>query len=75
MSAAGLAREPRARAAMEALPEPERRHLAEVLDEVMRPMTPREIELALLATGLSRSDRRRLVAALKGFELLMLVER
>lgn len=71
----GLGRESRVRAALEVLPVHERRELAAALDEVMRPMTSRELDEALIATGLTRGDRKRLVAALQGFALLMVVER
>lgn len=71
----GLGRELRVRRALEALPLAERRELVAVLDEVMRPMSTRELDQALMATGLSRSDRKRLVAALKPFALLMVVEK
>lgn len=70
-----LGREPRMRAALETLRLAERRELAQALDEVMRPMTAREIDDALLATGLSRTDRRRLTLALKSFAILMIAER
>lgn len=66
-----LGREMRVRSAMEVLPVAERRELASALDEVTRPMTARELDDALLATGLSRGDRRRLTLALKGFAILM----
>ena len=67
----GLGREPRVRSALEALPLRERRELAEVLAEISRPMTAREIDDALIATGLSRGDRKRLTKALKGFAIIM----
>jgi len=66
-----LGREGRVRSALEALPARERRELAEVLDEVTRPMNARELDDALLATGLSRGDRKRLTRALKGFPIIM----
>ncbi len=66
-----LGREPRVRSAMEALPDRERRELAEVLDELTRPLNPRELDDALIATGLSRGDRKRLTKALKGFPIIM----
>ena len=71
----GLGRELRVRRALEVLPLGERRDLLAALDEVMRPMNPRELEEALMITGLSRGDRRRLVKALKPFAVLMVVER
>lgn len=69
----GLGREGRIRAAFETLRLHERRELAKALDEVMRPMSVRELDEAMLATGLTRSDRKRLLAALKPFSLLMVV--
>ena len=66
-----LGREQRVRSALEALPTRERRELAETLDEVSRPMNARELDDALLATGLSRGDRKRLTKALKGFAVIM----
>lgn len=70
----GLGRETRVRSALEALPAGERRDLAAALDEIMRPMTPRELDQALIATGLSRGDRKRLVGALKGFSILLVAD-
>lgn len=71
----GLGRELRVRRALEVLPLAERRDLLAALDEVMQPMSARALDEALMATGLSRADRKRLVAALKPFALLMVVER
>ena len=70
-----LGRDLRVRRALEALPLTERRDLAVALDELTRPMVPREIDDALLATGLPRADRKRLTKALKGFSILMVSER
>nr|WP_167381944.1 hypothetical protein [Novosphingobium panipatense] len=42
-----------------------------MLDELTRPMTAREVDQALLASGLSRADRKRMVNALKGLSILM----
>lgn len=69
-----LGREGRVRSAMEAVPLLERRELAAALDELTRPMTARELDDALLATGLSRTDRRRLTLALKGFAIVMVAQ-
>ena len=69
-----LGRERRVRSALEALPARERRELAEALDEVTRPMNPRELDDALLATGLSRGDRKRLTRALKTFPIIMVAQ-
>lgn len=71
----GLGRELRVRRAFEVLPLAERRDLLAALDEVMQPMSSRELDEALMATGLSRADRKRLVRALKPFALLMVVEK
>lgn len=71
----GLGRELRVRRALEVLPLAERRELVDALDEVMQPMDARSLEEALMATGLSRGDRKRLVTALKPFALLMVVEK
>ncbi len=66
-----LGRDLRVRAALELLPASERRQMAQALDELTRPMNPREIDDALLATGLPRSDRKRLTLALKGFSIIL----
>jgi|GEM_PF-6325509 hypothetical protein len=66
-----LGREPRVRAALEALPLHERRELATVLAELTRPLNPRELDDALMVTGLSRGDRKKLTKALKGFPIIM----
>lgn len=71
----GLGRELRVRRALEVLPVVERRELATALDEVMQPMSARALDEALMASGLSRADRKRLVTALKPFALLMVVEK
>lgn len=42
-----------------------RKRVLELLDEMSRPMSRREIEEALYPSGLSRSERRRLANALK----------
>lgn len=42
------------------------------LDLVSEPMSPREIELALLPSGLSRKHRRELVMALKGLAIIVI---
>lgn len=67
----GAGRMTRVRAAMEVLNLPDRRLLLEALDEISRPMTAREIDEALIATGLTRTDRKRLVAALKSFPIML----
>lgn len=67
----GLGRSLRLRSAMEVLPIEDRRLLLEALAEFTRPMTPRELEEALLRTGLPRGDRRKLVLALKPLQIVM----
>ena len=67
----GLGRLSRFRSAIEPLGLADRRDLLASLDELTRPMTGRELDQAFIATGLSRSDRKRLVAALKGFPIVM----
>lgn len=67
----GLGRLARMRSALELLPIADRRELLDALDEISRPMTAREIDQALIATGLSRGDRKRLTTALKDFPILM----
>lgn len=69
----GLGRMTRLRAAMEILPLPDRKLLLQSLDEISRPMNAREIDQALLATRLSRGDRKRLTLALKNFSIMLLV--
>ena len=49
----------------------ERRELAAVLEELTRPLNPRELDDALMVTGLSRGDRKKLTKALKGFPIIM----
>lgn len=67
----GLGRNSRFRAALEVLSSPDRQLVLAALDEVSRPMTPKEIEQGLLATGLPRSDRKRLTLALKHFPIVI----
>lgn len=66
-----LGRDLRVRAALEILTPADRRQVTAALDELTRPLTPREIDDALIATGLSRGDRRRLTLALKGFAIIL----
>lgn len=52
---------------------PEVRDLAlELLDEVSRPMTVRELDYALAAEGFTRSERRPMVRALKRLDIVAL---
>ena len=67
----GAGRLTRMRAALEVLNLPDRKLLLEALDEISRPMTAREIDEALIVTGLTRTDRKRLVAALKDFPIML----
>lgn len=51
---------------LQAAPHHVRAHVLELLDQISAPMTARQIELALLnAGGLTRSQRRAVVHALK----------
>lgn len=68
----GAGRVTRMRAAIEVLNPLDRKMLLEALDEISRPMSPREIDEALIPTGLTRTDRKRLVAALKGFPIMLI---
>ena len=67
----GAGRLTRVRAAVEVLHPLDRKLFLEALDELSRPMTPREIDEALIATGLTRTDRKRLVKALKVFPIML----
>ena len=60
--------------AVQALPLSERRNLLGALDEITRPMTPRELERALQSTRLSCDQRKAVVAALKRFPIIMLAD-
>ena len=67
----GMGRAIRIRAAMDALTLSDRKLVLEALDEIMRPMTARELDQALLRAGTTRSDRIKLVKAMKPFSILM----
>lgn len=67
----GAGRMTRVRAAVEVLHPLDRKLFLDALDELSRPMTAREIDEALIATGLTRTDRKRLVAALKSFPIML----
>ncbi len=67
----GLGRMARVRSALETMPSADRQEVLAMLDELTRPMTAREVDQALLASGLSRADRKRMVNALKGLSILM----
>lgn len=60
-------------ARIEAMSEDERRGALIALDAVSRPMTPREIEAALFSKGTSRSQRRAIVGAVKGFNIIAVI--
>lgn len=54
---------------------PDVRHVAaELLDEISRPMTWLEIEKALRNAGVSRSQRIKLVRALRGLAIIALAD-
>lgn len=67
----GAGRVTRMRAAIEVLHPLDRKLFLEALDEISREMTPREIDQALIPSGLTRTDRKRLVAALKDFPIML----
>lgn len=69
--AGALGRQERFAAAIDRLPETNREEMIALLDEVTRAMTPRDLDEALLPTGLSRNNRKILVKALKGFNIIM----
>jgi len=70
----GANRKARMHQLLAALPTTERDSVLCELEALTEAMTPREIENALLISGLSRSNRRKLVGALKGFQILMVSE-
>lgn len=57
------------------LPATEREGVLAELEALTQPMTAREIENSLLIIGLSRTDRRKLVRALKEYQILMVTAR
>lgn len=67
----GAGRWARFQGAMAKLSPDDRNQVLASLDEVTRPMTVREIDKAFQLFGLGGSDRRLLVAALKGFDIVM----
>ena len=69
--ARGAGRVTRMRAAIEVLHPLDRKLFLEALDEISRQMTSREIDEALIPSGLTRTDRKRLVAALKDFPIML----
>lgn len=68
----GLGRLSRMRSALELLSLADRRELLAALDELMRPMNVREIEHALTAAGLSKSEKAVVAGALKRLTILMI---
>jgi hypothetical protein len=63
----------RLRAALADLPPEQCSSILAMLDEISRPMTAREIELALRACNFSRSRCDQLATALKGFSILAIM--
>jgi hypothetical protein len=51
-----------------------RDQVVQMLDRISRPMGPREIEHALRAAGIPRSQQRALAKALKGFSIVAIVD-
>lgn len=69
--ASGAGRFPRLEAALAKLPAEAAGEVLAALDEITRPMTARELEKALMLTDLRGTQRRAVVAALKGFDVLL----
>lgn len=67
----GAGRASRFAQALELLPLEDRKIILSALDEITRPMDAREIEKALMITDLSMNDRKRVVAALKPYRLVL----
>lgn len=59
-------------AALRLLPLSDRCELLKALDEITRPLSEREVERALLEGGLSRTEAKRTVWALKAANLIVL---
>lgn len=55
---------------IDALPGDAKELLLEALDELSRPLTIRELDLAFAKTGVSRSVRRKTYQALKGVNII-----
>jgi hypothetical protein len=70
----GLGRAERLRSALAVLNIEDRWLLLSALEEMTRPMTAREIDEALMITGLARNDRKRLTLALKNYPVLIIGE-
>lgn len=58
---------------IEAMPTDQRKGAIAVLDAISRPMTPREIEAALLSRETSRTQRKAIVAAVKNFRIVAII--
>jgi hypothetical protein len=61
------------RARLSDLPAKDAGRLLALLDEFSRPMTPREVERALRAGGMTRSRCDQVATALKGFAIIAIV--
>jgi len=72
-AASGAGRAARLAQAIQLLPADDATELLRAIEEVTRPMSPREIEKALLQTDLDYRARRAAVAALKSFHLVLVV--
>lgn len=55
---------------LDAAPHHVRAHVLALLDEMSAPLSPRQIERALRSDGLTRSEARRIVHALKGVAII-----
>lgn len=55
---------------IDALPVEAKKLLLEALDELSRPLTIRELDVAFAKTGVSRSVRRKTYQALKGVDII-----
>lgn len=67
----GAGRASRLRAALQLLRPEDRQLVLSAFDEASRPMTAHEVEKALMQTGITFRDRKAAVAALKGFDIVM----
>ncbi|MEL7737513.1 hypothetical protein AAG614_03960 [Citromicrobium bathyomarinum] len=72
-AASGAGRAARLAQAIQCLPADDAGEVLRAIEEVTRPMTAREIEKALSQTDLDYRARRAAVAALKGFNIVMVV--
>lgn len=52
----------------------DRAELLELLDQIMRPMTLREVERALHRAGISRTQSTAMAGAFKGLTILLIAE-